>query len=432
MNSDHRPPARPTRVQYTLFALLVIAAVYQVGLQWIAGVFWMHGVDYSVLWAAGRNLLDGHSVYAERASSLGGDHWEVFKYPQATALLFFWLAALDGRTGEVIWKLLMLACLVTTIPVLAMLRPCAAPDTAGPGRPPSPLDDARAWVARWWLLVVFLLMAAFSPVAMALRIGQIGPLLLLLMSCVAVLLWRDANRAAGAAWMGAVLVKVSPALLGLPFLLWRARRPALVAGAVLAGLYVGALVLLGRVGDEWHYATRVLPQIPWLAGHVSHSPFSAVLNHLTGGDVAMADYMRWQSLYGAALTLLYCAVLCTLRFFGTDFLRVLPFAIIGTTAASPLVEPHHFVASYPAMFVQVALWCGGRLSTRMMALSMVGWLPVMLSGSAALPHLGPWGLYVPGWANLWLWGVAAVAAWPGPATNGKGAGGMRPAAPQSG
>lgn len=426
MNTGHPPLPPLTRMQYTLLALLVVAAVYQVGMHWVAGVFWMHGVDYSVLWAAVRNLLEGHSVYAERASSLGGDHWEVFKYPQATALLFFWLAALDGRTGEVIWKLMMLAALVATVPVLVAMRPHAVVPS---GPPLSPLDAARVRLARWWPLAVFLLVAAFSPVAMALRIGQIGPLLMLLMSCAAVLLWRDANRGAGVAWMGAVLVKVSPALLGLPLLLWRARRPALVAGLALAALYAAVLVLVGRAGDEWHYVTRVLPQIPWLAGHVSHSPFSAVVNHRTGGGVEMADYMRWQSLYGATLTLLYCAVLVALRVRNTDFLRALPFAIVGTTAASPLVEPHHFVASYPALFVQLALWCGGRLSTRMMGLSLAGWLPVMLSGSAALPHLGTWGLYVPGWANLWLWGVAAAAAWPRAEGKEKGAGGASPAAP---
>ena len=394
-------PRHLRRLHQILLLLIVAAAIFQVVDKWFITAFGMHGVDYSVLWAAGRNVIEGHSVYAERAFSLGHDHWEVFKYPQATALLFFWLATLPEQAGEIIWKALMLAALFSSIGVLGAIRPRAADIDS------DPLRSARIWVARHWLLVVFFLVAACSPAAMALRLGQIGPLLLLLMSAAAALLWHRRDAAAGAAWTCAILIKISPVLLTLPLLLWRRWRA--VTTALLVGTcYIALLAATGRMADEWHYFTKVLPQIPFLARYVSHSPFSAVIEPTIGAGLTELAYNRLQSSYGIAMMVVYAALLWAMHRRGADFARVFPFALIGLTAASPLVEHHHFVASYPALLVQLALWCEGRHSTRMLALAMIGWIPIMLSGSAAPEHLGQWGLYLAGWANLWVWGIAAA------------------------
>ncbi|PKO19492.1 hypothetical protein CVU37_03425 [candidate division BRC1 bacterium HGW-BRC1-1] len=408
-NTDKKAVPSPRRLHQILLLLIVLAAIYQVVDKWLIVAFGMHGVDYSVLWAAGRNVIEGHGVYAERATALGNDHWEVFKYPQATALLFFWLGALPGEMGEVIWKSLMLVALFASIAVLGTIRPRASNvDT-------DQMQTARLWVADHWLLVVFFLLAACSPAAMALRLGQIGPLLLLVMSAVTALLWQKRNSAAGVIWTCAILIKVSPVLLAVPLLLWHRWRA--IATATLVGLgYLAILAVTGRLSDEWYYFTKVLPQIPFLARYVSHSPFSAVIEPTIGAGLSELAYNRLQSTYGLAMIVVYVVALWAMRRRGADFARVLPFALIGITAASPLVEHHHFVASYPALLVQLALWCEGRHSTRMLALAMVGWIPIMLSGSAAPEHLGQWGLYIAGWANLWVWGVAAAEGLRSPST----------------
>ena len=400
-NAAEKTPRPSRRLHQFLLLLVIVAAIYQVVDKWFITAFGMHGVDYSVLWAAGRNVIEGHGVYTERSFSLGYDHWEVFKYPQATALLFFWLGALPGQTGEIIWKSLMLAALFASIGVLGAIRP------RGANIDSDQLHSARIWVARHWHLVVFFLIAACSPAAMALRLGQIGPLLLLVMSAVTALLWHRRDSAAGTVWTCAVLIKVSPVLLALPILLWRRMR--VVTTALLVGTcYIAALAATGRLADEWHYFTQVLPQIPFLARYVSHSPFSAVIEPTIGASLSELGYNRLQSFYGLAMIVVYSTLLWAMRRRGADFARVLPFALVGLTAASPLVEHHHFVASYPALLVQLALWCEDRHSTRMLALAMIGWIPIMLSGSAAPEHLGQWGLYVAGWANMWVWGIAAA------------------------
>ena len=206
-------------------------------------------------------------------------------------------------------------------------------------------------------------------------------------------------------------------LLALPVLLWRRWR--VFAVALASGLcYLALLAATGRLADEWHYFTTILPQIPFLARYVSHSPFSAIVETTIGVGLTEPAYNRLQSSYGIAMISVYAALLWAMRRRGADFTRVLPFALVGLTAASPLVEHHHFVASYPALFVQLALWCEGRHSTRRLALAMIGWIPIMLSGSTAPEHLGQWGLYAAGWANLWVWGVCAAEGLSRPAAPG--------------
>ena len=172
--------------------------------------------------------------YSARAALRGADFYAVnpigqtgFRYPPAVVLAFAPHAALgDPVLAYALQTLLNLAALA----VLAVLV-IRAVERAGVEL--ALLDRALVTAA------VFLV----GPVGVNLVMGQVNPLLALGLAGGAVLLERDRDTLAGAAFGLVALVKLFPALVGVWLLrrrAWRAIAAATVTG--LAGLAVGLLI----------------------------------------------------------------------------------------------------------------------------------------------------------------------------------------------
>jgi alpha-1,2-mannosyltransferase len=208
-----------------------------------------HGYDFRAYYAAADRVLHGQSAY-DQAFELAGAGG-LFFYPPAFVpmILPFALLPVDGATW--LWTGLMLAAFGAAVSAMPVGRP-----------------------TRWWIV----LLAGLSwPFVYNIKLGQVGPLLLLLFA----LTWRWRDRPAGfgvASGLGAA-IKVQPGLL-LVWALARRRWGAVVAGAVtllaIAGValpFTGLaawpdfLALLTRVADPIATPQNLTPgAVAWQLG----------------------------------------------------------------------------------------------------------------------------------------------------------------------
>ena len=166
------------------------------------------GYDFRAYLDAARRLLDGRPLYDPNVDVAGG--FALYLYPPPFALALVPLALLPGTViPAVTWTALLVAALVVAIGVLPV----------------------RPWV-RWTLLLV----AGLTwPVLYAIKLGQVGPLLLLSFAVA----WRFVDRPLplGLSIAAGTLIKLQPALL-LPWALivgrGRAAAIAFAARNVLA------------------------------------------------------------------------------------------------------------------------------------------------------------------------------------------------------
>lgn len=174
------------------------------------------GYDYQAYVGAARRLLDGRPLY-DTAVDVAGP-FAIYLYPPPFAVAFIPFALLPATLGIWTWTLLSIAMVVTAIAVLPV----------------------RAEV-RWALLF---LAGIDWPVVYAIKLGQVGPLLLLVFA----LGWRwlASPVALGASAAVGTLIKLQPALLFAWALLTRQIR---VIDAGLRVLVIVVLVTLPIVGS---------------------------------------------------------------------------------------------------------------------------------------------------------------------------------------
>ncbi len=187
------------------------------------------GYDYQAYASAASRLIDGQPLYDSTVDVAGP--FAIFLYPPPFAVGFIPLALLPAGVGLWVW---IVGGVVMTVTAIAIL-PVRAP-------------------VRWAIL---LLAGLDWPVVYAIKLGQVGPLLLLLFAVG----WRLIGSQAKLGGIGAAgaLIKVQPALLFAWALLtgrWRTITTgvALGAGAVLLTLplvgvtaWTDYFALLGRV-----------------------------------------------------------------------------------------------------------------------------------------------------------------------------------------
>ncbi len=189
------------------------------------------GYDFRAYWAAGSRLLAGQPAYDTSFEAAGG--FGLFYYPPTFIPLVLPFALLPESAAVWAWTALLVAALsggIALLPVSARLR---------------------------WLVA---LLAALSwPVLYAVKLGQVGPLLLLLFA--AGWRWLERPGAVGVSGGLGAAVKMQPGLV-LVWALLRRRWLDVGAGvAVLAVLAAAAtlaaglsswsdfLTLIGRVSD---------------------------------------------------------------------------------------------------------------------------------------------------------------------------------------
>ncbi len=187
--------------------LVVMAAV-------AAGTF---GFDFLAYHQAATRVLDGQRLYDPSVQQTGG--FGLFYYPPPFVFLVLPFALLPAAAATWLWLAVSVAMLVAAIAILPV----------------------RAEV-RWGVL---LLGGLSWPVAYALKLGQVGPLLLLLFAIA----WRTIDRPVAFGLAGALgaIVKIQPGLIVAWALLTRRIAAVLVAAVTLLIVAIGTTALLGGV-----------------------------------------------------------------------------------------------------------------------------------------------------------------------------------------
>lgn len=309
------------------------------------------GYDFRAYLDAARRLAAGQPLYDLTVTTSGAVG--LFQYPPPVAVGLLPLVALPGDAPAVwIWTALVVGSLVAAIAVLPV----------------------RSWV-RWTVLLV----AGLTwPVLYAVKLGQVGPVLLLAFS----LAWRwiDLPASLGAAIAAGTLMKLQPVLL-VPWALvvgrWRAAAIAL--GAVVA-ISLAATVVTG-IG-AWHdYVTLITRVGAAVATPHAVSPGALALG--LGLSTQAAALAQWAAVAAVAAITLHA-------WFRRDAVASLVVTAIASQVVSPLVWDHYAVV----LLLPVALVLDrvGPRAWPIALLPVAGWLPAV-----AYPALFAVGL-VAAWA----------------------------------
>ena len=290
----------------TLVVLGVCGLYLAYALATAAGTF---GCDYLTYDAATRLWLAGGDPYPTAVAEAGA--CGIFQYPPPFLLLVAPLTVLPPAAADWVWVAVLAAC----VPIAVLAMP----------------------VPPFTRLVVLALAGTSWPVLFAIRVGAIGPLLLLLFA----LAWRwlDRPRALAAATIAGGFAKVMPGLLvGWMLLTRRWRAAALifaVAAAVsLAWFLVQPWLWLGFLGTERLIAAKVV------SAPLNFSPAS--LAYFGGASVATAQLT---GTVHATVVLVVVAVASLRR---SPDASLIAFAIASQTVA-PVLWDHYAVVVFLAV-----------------------------------------------------------------------------------
>jgi hypothetical protein len=407
------PASPPTAAsdRTTLHAILRICAwffvahtIYKWGFYWPA---LSYGVDFGKHWLAGQRIFEGGSVFHGDSELLYG-----FNYPQLIAILFSWIALFPRPRADAIWDGLNVFLLVSAWYVAWRgIAPASVP----------PAGKARAGLARHWALTSAVAFCIYQPAVECVRVGNVEPYNTLLAMGMIALLLRNRDRWAGALWALLVFCKFLPAVLILPWLLWRRWR-ILQGAAVVAIVYHLLLAAMGRLGEEWFLYRHVLPEISYHWRGISHSSNHLVLLLLDRDDwYSDPNVFRLVTLATLGPTAaVYTLAMVVLRRRGAALMRAIEAASIFIPILAPLLEYHHFVFALPALYLQLHRWIGGKMSDGYAIGYMAGWM--VLCKAYVVLDLWPsnplmWDFLML-YAGLWLAAVATLEAFRAPRAPG--------------
>jgi hypothetical protein len=265
--------------------------------------------DFWTFWAAGRDVLHGHSPYPTIASlpSVPGPKFAPFVYPPSTAFLLSPVAVLPFGVAKVVFVLMCLAALALSLHLLGV-------------------RDWRCYAIAF----------GSAPFFGAAALGTVSILLLLGVACA----WRYRDRAVACGLFVAFVVTAKLFLWPLWFWVLRSRRYRAAAVAAVASVVavVGSWAAIGFAGMR-DYPT-LLSRLTGLTGLHSYSTYALARAFGAGGSHAQAiTYML-----GVA------GLLLALRF-AADERRSLV-ALLGVAFfATPILWTHYLVL----LFVPIAL-----------------------------------------------------------------------------
>jgi len=176
------------------------------------------GFDFLAYQQAAVRVLHGERLYDPTVQQTGG--FGLFYYPPPFVLAVLPFALLPAVTATWVWLALSVAMLVGGIAIL-------------------PVRSSVRWAT--------LLLAGLSwPVGYALKLGQVGPLLLLLFAIG--WRWLDRRVAVGSAGALGAIVKIQPGLILVWALLTRRFAAVAIGAAILVVAALAATVVLGGFG----------------------------------------------------------------------------------------------------------------------------------------------------------------------------------------
>jgi hypothetical protein len=385
-----------------LCGVLLAVALLQFAWYFVYRPLAMHGVDFTVLWRASRQVLLGASAYSQPAVLIGPGGWEVFKYPQFLALATAWLGALPFYTAETVWKLFLLGCCALVGWSSVRLACTHAHGGEGPGLP---------WMTpRLAAVGMLLALSMFSSFAWSLELGQVGPILALLLLWAYLECRRQRDLWAGSALALAMLIKLVPALIIVQGAIHR-RWKAVLGALAIAAAYLMGLAAFGLLRDEFRYFTLIVPSIPRLTTIVSHSLIQWLVARCA--PATLADPQR----HAAAITatqavflVIYFVPLVIAAWRGRTWASCFPVALVGLPLVSPVLEGHHFVILWAAWVAHYTLFIEGRMSARLAALLLLCWLPIFLVTTFHQLMTDAPLHFVPTFANVAVWILSIVAA----------------------
>jgi len=290
--------------------------------------------DFRAYVDAARRLAAGQPLYDLTVTTSGAVG--LFQYPPPVAVALLPLVALPGDTVAAwTWTALILASLIAAIAVLPV----------------------RPWV-RWTVLLA----AGLSwPVLYSVKLGQVGPLLLLSFA----LAWRWIDRPAGlaAAIAMGTLTKLQPVLL-VPwaFVTGRWRASFIALGATVAVCAVSTVITgIGAWRDYVTLVTRVGAAVA-----TPHSVSPGALASGLGFSPQAATLVQWVAVATVVTITLHA-------WFRRDALSSLVVTAVASQVVSPLVWEHYAVV----LLLPVALVLDrmGRRAWPIALLPIAGWLP---------------------------------------------------------
>ena len=291
------------------------------------------GYDFQAYVQAAERLLAGEPLYDPNVDVAGG--FAIYLYPPPFALLFVPFALLPEGVAVAAWTLLLGAAVVAAALVMPVRR------------------EIR------WLIV---LLAAFDwPVLYSIKLGQVGPILLLLFAIG----WRWMDRPAvlAASIVAGAITKLQPiALAGWAFLTGRWRAAAYALGG-LAVVGLASLVLFGPSTIADYVALLGRVNAPVTTPH-NFTPGAIAYQAGLSESVAFAIQVGF-------LLLAVAASLVAIRFADAEASYLV--VTVATQLVSPLLWDH-----YAIMLLLPVAWL----------LERGQWWAVALPIATSLPLLG--------------------------------------------
>ena len=254
-----------------------------------------HGYDFRAYYDAAVRVLHGQSAYDQQYQLAGAGG--LFYYPPTFIPLVLPFVLLSVEVAIWAWTSFLLAAFAVAVVVMPV-----------------------SWRTRWWIV----LLAGLSwPFVYNIKLGQVGPLLLLLFAMA--WRWRDRQVVFGVASGLGAAIKVQPGLL-LVWALLRREWTAVMAGALTVLGLAGVALLLMGIG-AW-------PDFLTLLSRVS-DPIASPQN-CTPGAIA------WQlgaSRELAALVQLLTTVLVVGAFLAATLWLPAEASVMVAFAAAQLVSP---------------------------------------------------------------------------------------------
>ncbi len=302
----------------------------------------------------GGNMYDANYLDSLAARDYVANHVLPYLYPPFFAVVAKPLASLFPTTAQQVWDFLAVAlfCLVVRF---VMLTPS---DAAAPGTARSISMMETIVVGAFCYALVRLL-----PFTTNLDFGQINFLVLFFLAASFYVIFNNKSEILAGAFLSvAALIKVTPALFALFFLVkrkWKALNSFLLSSFALIGLSV----LLGG-GQPWQQFLAFLPDLGY-AKNVSGGFHPSI-----PANISVAGFfLRLLPGEGPTIRFLTMSVLAIL--FGilvykhlkyrnetNDYAMVLPYLLL-MILASPVAWMHHLVFLFPGIvFTLRAIWVG--------------------------------------------------------------------------
>jgi hypothetical protein len=304
--SEVRPPSGGADTAVVRAGLPIVGLVVGAGVVglvvWAAAQSGTLGFDFLAYHQAASRILNGERLYDVAVEQTGG--FGLFYYPPPFAVVMLPFALIPGDVAVWLWVALSAAMVVVALGLMPVGRTVRG--------------------------VVLLLAAVSWPVAYAIKLGQVGPLLLLLFAVA----WRWLDRPVPLGLAGAIgtIVKLQPGIVLAWAVLTRRWLAVVVGGVALVVAAIVATVLTGGLAT-WTDFVAVIRNVS--------DPITTPHNFTPG---AVAYQLGASEAVGALLQVVSSALVVVAVLYAALRLPASPsflVAVIASQLLSPVLWDHY-------------------------------------------------------------------------------------------